>query len=123
MIEVTVQVSKEAVANLLSSGFEGHMTKHWCRIMCTDPNHLKMPIYDYPLHGGSVTCRLDDGETKETDRVYTPLVLNWRSILSGLRVMADRYPRSFAELRDGSGDAVTGDVFIQCCLLGEVRYG
>jgi hypothetical protein len=29
---------------------------------------------------------------------------------AGLRLMAERYPRKFAELVDGTGDATTGDV-------------
>jgi hypothetical protein len=42
---------------------------------------------------------------------------------SELRFMAERYPRKFAELVDGTGDATTGDVLIQLAAFGELRYG
>ena len=42
---------------------------------------------------------------------------------AGLRLMAQKYPRRFAELVDGTGDATTGDVLIQLPAFGELRYG
>ena len=41
----------------------------------------------------------------------------------GLRLMAERYPRNFAELVSGTGDCTTGDVLIQLAAFGELRYG
>ena len=42
---------------------------------------------------------------------------------AGLRLMAQKYPRKFAEVVDGTGDATTGDVLIQLAAFGELRYG
>ena len=42
---------------------------------------------------------------------------------TGLRLMAERYPRKFAELVDGTGDATTGDILIQLAAFGELRRG
>jgi len=40
--------------------------------------------------------------------------------VAGLRLMAERYPRRFAEVVDGTGDARTGDVLIQLTAFGEL---
>jgi hypothetical protein len=37
--------------------------------------------------------------------------------------MAQAYTRHFADFINQNDDAITGDVFLQCCLLGEVLYG
>jgi len=37
--------------------------------------------------------------------------------------MAEKYPRHFANFAQEAEDAETGDVFIQCCVLGEIVYG
>jgi hypothetical protein len=37
--------------------------------------------------------------------------------------MVEKYPRHYADFKDGDEDASTGDVFLQCCIFGEVVYG
>lgn len=39
----------------------------------------------------------------------------------GLRIMAEKYPRHFANLISDH-DADTADIFIQCCVFGEIVY-
>jgi len=41
----------------------------------------------------------------------------------GLQVMAEEYPRHFADFMSENEDAETADVWLQCCLFGEVVYG
>lgn len=41
----------------------------------------------------------------------------------GLKTMQEKYPRHFNDFIEHNDDAVTGDVFLQCCLFGEVLYG
>lgn len=45
------------------------------------------------------------------------------AIQHGLTVMREKAPRHFADFINENDDAVTGDVFLQCCLFGEVVYG
>ena len=49
--------------------------------------------------------------------------LNLKSIKKGFTVMAKKEPRHFADFISGNYDQITADVFLQCCLLGEVIYG
>lgn len=41
----------------------------------------------------------------------------------GLQVMAEKYPKHFADVVTGNGDSTTGDVLLQCALFGELVYG
>jgi hypothetical protein len=45
-------------------------------------------------------------------------------LMKGLQVMAEKYPDSFASLlADGYDiDMNVGDVLVQCCCFGELRY-
>jgi hypothetical protein len=36
--------------------------------------------------------------------------------------MASKYPRHFADLLNDSADVNTANVFIECCLFGDVIY-
>lgn len=49
--------------------------------------------------------------------------LDLEAIERGLEIMARDYPRHFSDFRSENEDAITGDVFLQCALLGEVVYG
>ena len=41
----------------------------------------------------------------------------------GLTQMAGTYPKHFEDFMNENEDAITGDVFIQCIMFGEVIYG
>jgi hypothetical protein len=49
--------------------------------------------------------------------------LDLEAIDRGLQLMADKYPRHFADFVGENEDASTGDVFLQLCLFGELVYG
>lgn len=138
-INVSVTAKPEDIAGLLCSGFESGVG-YWCRIVDYKEPEKRVPVLDasassfgekpvvyphcdYPVSGGAVICRIDDGETEETDDEYKPLVLDGAAVQRGLDIMATRYARHFADFVSGNYDATTGDVFIQCCLLGEIVYG
>lgn len=141
-MDLTITIPDQRIASLLCTGFEGDMTGHWCRIMDhREPKERRMvldsdrdadrgpggqvwPSYDFPLlDGGATICRLDDGETKDTDKRYKPLVLDRAAIERGLKLMQEKSPGHFGDFMAENEDAVTGDVFIQYCLLGSEVYG
>ena len=77
-------------------------------------------VYSWPTCGGSVT--LTDFVEGDTGGPL-PLTLDGQAIARGLQSMADKYPRHLHDLLAEDGDAETGDVFLQCCLFGEIVYG
>ena len=64
-----------------------------------------------------ITDREDEGANPKEYQ------LNLEAIRRGLKFMADDYPKHFADVVNENDDAETGDVFLQCCLFGEVIYG
>ena len=50
-------------------------------------------------------------------------LLNWDTLNRGFEVMRDEYPSHWADMVEENGDADTADVFLQCCLFGELVYG
>jgi len=84
-----------------------------------DPNPTVFKHIDYPINeGGAVKLQeTEDGGNHPTHH------FNLEKIRKGLRVMAEKYPRHFHNFLEENDDAETGDVFIQCCLFGEIVYG
>jgi hypothetical protein len=130
-IPTTVNVSKKRVADLLISAFEGG-SNYWYRIeefvrppkrdFVFDAEHVYRHA-EYPLSTGGALKISDlygvDGDEKRK----TVKVLGLPEIEEGLRVFARIYPIHFANFVAENDDAVTGDVFLQVCLFGEIVYG
>ena len=51
------------------------------------------------------------------------LELTREKIMQGIKVMAEKYPKHFGDMIAENGDAITGDVLLQCALFREVKYG
>lgn len=128
-VEIAQEVKLEDIANLLVSAFDPAVrgSGYWCEIS-GDRKPEKMTfqlspeqVYrycDYPLNeGGELYIKDIEADKGET---YT---LNLASIRKGLEIMAREYPRHWADFIGDNDDATTADVFVQCCVLGEVLYG
>lgn len=134
-MKVEIEVSLQVISDTLCSAFEGG-SNYWYHI----DEFIQPPLLtflsdralsnltgaparvfrhlDFPLNeGGSLT--ISDKE----DRTAPARTLNLATIATGLKVMAEKYPRHFADMMNEDGDAETGDVLLQCCLFGEVVYG
>ena len=115
--KVMTEVPAQRVANTLVSGIEGGIG-YWAQI-----GNEKGPGYN------STTCdRIVAGKahlllTEVDDTMGKHLVLNRSAVEMGLTVMAEKYPKHFADMVSENDDATTGDVLVQCALLGEVVYG
>lgn len=76
----------------------------------------------YPLsEGGAATlyCRYDEEEGEE-EREF---ILDLPALKRGLGRFFVLCPKLYADVLTDNDDALTGDAFLQCCLLGEVVYG
>lgn len=43
-------------------------------------------------------------------------------LIAGLKVLHDKYPHHYNDVMGETGDAITGDVLVQCALLGNIVY-
>lgn len=124
-IDIPNRIPLTRIADLLCCGFEGGVG-YWCQIVDytvpAEPRSVwgEDTIYkhvDYPLTGGAVICRDAEGEEEGT------WTLDQAAIERGLKLMAEKAPRHWADFLAENEDADTGDCFIQMALLGEIVYG
>ena len=123
-VNVKVPITKQRISDLLCCAFEGG-SNYWYMIKKSKkPAKLEFRSneevvffhLDYPLNeGGNLTIT----DQEDNNKAY---VLDLDSITKGIQVMAEKYPRHFADMVSEDFDATTGDVFLQCCLFGEVIY-
>lgn len=129
-ISVKVPITKKRISDMLCCAFEGG-SNYWYWI----DKFIKPPVLgwqydpkqvfkhlDYPLNDGGaliISDKEDDSPAKSKKTYKLDLI----SITRGLHVMAEKEPRHFADFLSEDDDATTGDVFLQCCLFGEVIYG
>lgn len=128
MVCVPILIEWSRIQDLLCCALEGG-SNYWYMIeefheptsmpIRTDEREVFKHL-DYPVNpGGSlVFSDLEEGHKKKER-----FTLNRQSIEKGLTIMADKYPRHFADFQAENDDAITGDVFLQCCLFGEACYG
>jgi hypothetical protein len=138
-IVAKVPITEEQIKNLICEAFEGG-SNYWCHIVGYKfpdgivfedfreggrfgPPEASIGSLDYwhpsqliPLHEGcAIVIQADDDKHRHRlDRI---------ALFCGLQVMADKYPHHWANVVDENDDAETGDVFLQCCLFGELVYG
>jgi hypothetical protein len=118
----TVTLDIELIRGLLTTAFEGG-SNYWYQGLHiindvdepSDPEVHRFHIVP-TCEGGSVGFHADD----EPD---TLLVLNLEAIREGLGIMREKYASHWADFYNENDDATTGDVFLQCCVFGEVIYG
>lgn len=116
---IPITVSYDRVSDLLCSAFEGG-SNHWIGEISVSefpPEADFQYSQDVPLRGGELKIKVYDGDE---------FVFNLKTIEKGLNV--------FFNLKEGEGghhapnfmkcqdDAETGDVFLQCCLFGEIMF-
>jgi hypothetical protein len=124
--KVVTELPIAKVADLLCCAFEGG-SNYWYEIVdygrpvCfefrTSPERIYNHI-DYPLNEGGWLLIAD-----LENPAWQPKVLGLAEIKRGLQVMADKFSLHYADALNEDGDAVTGDVFLQCCIFGDVIYG
>lgn len=85
-----------------------------------DPDCYFHPCQLIPLQAGCAVIISDRSGEAEEEKTYE---LNREAINRGIQIMATKYLRHFADLMNENDDADTGDVFLQCCIFGDVIYG
>ena len=100
MVEVEAATPEEAAEK--ASGFAGYGL---------------YPYIDTPFNGGTVLMKDKYGDKEEVYR------LDREALQRGLKVMGEKYPHLMGDFINENEDAITGDAFIQCALLGEIVYG
>lgn len=133
MIQFQAEVTEEMTRGLICSAFEGG-SNYWAEVKGYEfPEGVSYKDFkeggklasDWPptqaiaFHEGCTVImgdREDEGEG-ETFR------LNREALTKGLATMATKFRWHFDNMLKGNDDSETGDVFLQCCLFGDIVYG
>jgi len=135
-LTVPLQFTHEQVRDLLCCGLEsghvgsfeihGYYEKHddpkqpnnWKKIDDEDASsRWEFPHLDAPFDNCAIAMKDKYGDSNKI------LLLHFASMVNGLVVMAKKAPHQFGLFVQDGGDAITGDAFVQCALLGDVVYG
>lgn len=132
--ELPAEVDANDIVDLLCTAFDGDMVAAWSphaeTVLPDGFDIYKIPwlkdpsswaetrkCYIAPLvEGGRVIlCDFEDDNKK--------YVLDLAAIQRGVVIMSTKFKRHWNDFRNENDDAVTGDVFVQCCVFGDVIYG
>jgi hypothetical protein len=132
-MKMEIEIDDKVISSILCNAFEGG-SNYWYEIVgydyadgitesdfheggkFQDKDTYFHPSQLVPLHSGCAVVIKADGDKKK----YR---LNRGAIERGLKVMVAKYAKHFGDMMSEHDDADTGDVFLQCCLFGEVVYG
>ena len=128
-VAITISITARRIKDLLCCAFEGGIG-YWCKITGYLPvgipfiiidEHDGHPYLDAPFYeGGAVVLSIYEPINEDEPKVT--YALDREAIKKGLKVMSEKYPKHFNNFVISNEDAITGDVFVQCCLFGEVIY-
>jgi len=120
--EVRTNIDPKKVQNLLTCAMEGG-SNYWYNIVRYDLatgvslDEFRFPHIEVPFRKG---CAILIGSDEYDE---PPKRLDWGAMQDGLHIMQKDYLRHFNDFMIGNEDAITGDVFLQCCLYKEVVFG
>jgi len=121
-VSTKTQISRETISDLLCTAFEGGST-YWVNelfIMKDAPDSMRPDDFsgyasEHGAYGGIL--KIFDNEAETT------YLLSDTEIQRGLNRMAEDHCHHWMDLINENMDADTADVFLQCCVFGEVVYG
>ena len=124
-IKISLEIPQNRILDLLITGFDQGIL-YWGKwfdniIPIKTDKALEARAgsgYAYPLIPGGAIIIQEWGYPEQ--KTYK---LNLPAIKKGLNIMSEKYPIHFADFIGQNEDAITADVFIQCCIFGEVKYG
>ena len=128
-LTMTLDISTSRIADLLCCGMEGGIG-YWAKIETVPGDATPIELDGNWKDVGKyrhIWCALTEGahiivwDAEEPEEKLGTLDLE--KVKAGLAIMQAKYPRHFNNFLSEDEDAETGDVFIQCAVLGDIVYG
>ena len=120
MFKANVEIPNDRVYDLISTGLE-------CGNMATfgvDSGRLYREAWDVNGDKPEAFAKVKIYDRLcDVDSLVRSIYLNDSNLQQGLAIMAEHYPHHFNNFIEENEDAITGDVFLQCVVFGEVIYG
>lgn len=131
-INATVAINTSDIIDLICTGAEGGMCNTWVRGLDSelpedaDLSEIPEDMRDYPsyyaafVEGGVIVFDVEDLDNEDNN---VEVRLDKAAIEKALQAMATKYPGHFADFMDDNSDAITGDVFLQMAVYGDIIFG
>jgi len=123
MAKIRITVNEQRIKDLLCDALEGG-SNYWYFIKSFNfpegktKHDFQYPHLDLPFtETGSLL--ITDIENPK----FAGKLLDKKACLKGLQIMANKHPRHFGDFISENDDSTTGDVFLQCAILGDCIYG
>jgi hypothetical protein len=123
--ETITKIDPKRVQDMIIGAFEGG-SNYWCHTAnLINPKPESLPKDGVVWWGNSKKNVFDDPQFRVEiiDDENETHILDPLAIAKGLQIMATKYSGHFSDMITENDDATTSDVFLQCCLFGEVIYG
>jgi hypothetical protein len=122
-VTTVMNVPDQRIEDLLDTAFEGG-SNYWYIIKKFNypPGQDKKSLgiefayLQLPLRGGSLTVGDIEGDMPDK-------ILDRAAIVKGLKLLSEKYPKHYADFLSENEDAITGDVFLQLAVYGDVIFG
>lgn len=126
LAEARRQITDKMIFNLLTVAFEGG-SNYWIA-RAEVIKRAKPGTSAFPLREGDTNVYLADHCIQGSVKLYVDDESNGRSIdrdvlTKGMDVFISKYPSHWTDALLENEDAETADIYLQCCLFGEVIYG
>lgn len=117
---ITTAVPDERIKDLLCSAFEGGINYWVDHVEITDRPAQAEYYHESPVYGGLLTIHVEKSEVVKGKEIVK---LDRKSLEKGLQIMQEKYPHHWADFIAENDDAITADVYVQCCVFDDVIYG
>lgn len=139
-IQRPITVAKMSVISLLVSALEGGSNYWYCNAHYDLPKGIEFgdfrpggkfspedseyfhPLQIIPFVEGCALT-IEDTEAVDDDGEPKKYRVDVYALKRGLEIMSKKYPSHFQDFITENDDSETGDVFLQCCVFGELIYG
>lgn len=122
-VKVDMEIFEDRLKDLLICALEGG-SNYWYKIedyiypsgQNKDSLEIELEHVELPFKNGALMIK----DTLDvTDLKYR---LDWWSIHRGTQIMSKNYLKHFNDFINENDDAITADVWLQCCIFCEVIY-
>lgn len=121
-LTVEVGITQKNLFNLIVSAVEGG-SNYWCAFISYSPKTGEPTYKDDKYSYADALFQLDGHIVLHDFEEQKEHKLTLEKINKGLFVLARKHPCHLADILKENTDAITADVFLQCCLFGKIIYG
>jgi hypothetical protein len=117
-LSIPTNIPEQRIKDLLCNAIEGG-SNYWCATIDRMGGITRKQAeyrHEVPFVEGGWLDVVDEADGKSYH-------VGKDELIKGLTIMAEKYPKAFADFMKENDDAETGDIFLQCCCFGEAIYG